>query len=120
MLLSLNCCVVVLLGLFAATACAAPDSANQQAERLHVKRLMNGFVAITAEQNVRQFISGIVMLCSFVYISDAFSSSFSLRSSCLTPGNGPHFSINSLAHSRRSIFAECADAYVVLIQQRRY
>lgn len=52
MLLSLNCCVVVLLGLFAATACAAPDSANQQAERLHVKRLMNGFVAITAEQNV--------------------------------------------------------------------
>jgi hypothetical protein len=53
MLLSLNCCVVVLLGLFAATACAAPDSANQQAERLHVKRLINGFVAITAEQNVR-------------------------------------------------------------------
>ena len=51
-----SCCVVALLGFSATLACAAPDEAHQQTERLHVRRLTNGFVAITAEQNVSSLI----------------------------------------------------------------
>ena len=51
-----SCCVIVFLAFFAASACNASDASDLQEERLHVKRLSNGFVAITVEQNVRQLI----------------------------------------------------------------
>jgi hypothetical protein len=51
-----SCYVVAFLAFFAASACNASDASDQQAERLHVKRLSNGFVAITVEQNVRSSI----------------------------------------------------------------
>jgi hypothetical protein len=47
------CHVIVLLLLWATPGDAAEGAADHQAERLHVKRLANGYLAITAVQQVR-------------------------------------------------------------------
>ncbi len=46
------CCCVVALLVCVASACGAQGAADEQSERLHVERLVKGFVAITISQQV--------------------------------------------------------------------
>jgi hypothetical protein len=82
-----------------------------------VKRLMNGFVAITAEQNVRQFLSGTVVICSFMHI---LSHPLSRSGRVVLHRGTAHIFRSIPSPTRAGRFSEPAGAHVVLIQQSRY
>jgi hypothetical protein len=72
MLQTLRFSVLGLLWLYVALACNAQDSADQQIESLNVHRLPNGFVEVTAAQQVY------CLLCCFDAKIDCESILFSV------------------------------------------